>query len=70
MEKKSGYTPQKNEYTQQYIRDHYRQLSVRLPREGELTRDRIAAAAARAGESVNGYVLEAVRQRMEKEAGE
>ena len=70
MDKKSGYTPRKNEYTQQYIREHYQQLSIRLSREGELTRDRIAHAAARAGESVNGYILEAVQQRMTREAGE
>ncbi len=30
----------------------------------------IRAAAARAGESLQNYILEAVRQRMEKEAGE
>ncbi len=66
--KKSWYNQKKNEYTQNYIRSNYKQLSIRLPISGELTRDTIAAAAARAGESVNGYILQAVRDRMQRDA--
>ena len=34
MAGKSGYNQRKNEYTQQYIRENYRQLSIRLPKDG------------------------------------
>ena len=70
MAGKSGYNQRKNEYTQQYIRENYRQLSIRLPKDGDMTRERIAAAAAAAGESVNAYILDAVKSRMQREAGE
>ena len=65
--KKSVYNQRKNEYTQQYIRENYKQLSIRLPLSGDVTRETIAAAAAEKGESVNGYILQAVRDRMEKD---
>lgn len=66
--KKTSYNQKKNVYTQKYIRDNYKQLSIRLPIKGSITRDSIQQAADAAGESVNVYVLEAVRQRMEKES--
>lgn len=65
--RKSSYNEKHNQYTQEYIRQNYKQLSIRLPKEGPLTRETIQEAAAAAGESVNGYILEAVRERMEKE---
>ena len=65
--KKSFYNEHKNQYTQEYIRQNYKQLSIRLPKEGPITRETIADAASAAGESVNGYILGAVRERMEKE---
>lgn len=65
--RKYVYNQKKNEYTQQYIRDNYKQLSIRLPITGDVTRDTIAAAAAEHGESVNGYIVQAVRDRMEKD---
>lgn len=64
--KKSFYNEHKNQYTQEYIRQNYKQLSIRLPKEGQITRETIQEAAAAAGESVNGYILEAVRRRMEE----
>lgn len=66
--KKSWYNQKKNEYTQNYIRSNYKQLSIRLPISGELTRETIAEAAAKTGESVNGYILQAVRDRMQRDA--
>lgn len=65
--KKSGYNQRKNEYTQQYIRSNYKQLSIRLPVSGDLTRETIAEAARNSGESVNGYILQAVRERIARE---
>ena len=64
--KKSFYNEHKNQYTQEYIRQNYKQLSIRLPKEGPITRETIADAASAAGESVNGYILEAVRERMDR----
>lgn len=64
MEKKSGYNEKKNKYTQKYIKENYKQLSIRIPITGEITRETIAAAAAAAGESVNGYILQAVKERI------
>ena len=68
--RKSTYNQRKNVYTQEYIRNNYRQLSIRIPVDGELTRDTITNAARQAGESVNGYILQAVRERMEREKTE
>ena len=69
--KKTSYTPKKNVYTQPHIRERYRQLSIRLPADGDLTREVIAAAAESAGYSVDAYILEAVRERMARDqAGE
>ena len=65
--KKRGYNQRKNEYTQKYIRENYKQLSLRVPTSGDLTRDDIARAAQEQGESVNAYILQAVRERMEWE---
>lgn len=62
--RKSIYNQKKNEYTQEYIRNNYRQLSIRIREDQEPNRDQIAMAAAAAGESVNEYIMEAVRQRM------
>lgn len=64
-EKKTGYNQKKNIYTQNYIRDNYKQISIRVQKVGDLTRETMQAAADQAGESLNGYILEAVRRRME-----
>ena len=68
-QKKSGYNQHKNEYTQNYIRNNYRQLSIRIPINGEITREGIATAAENANTSINAYILQAVRERMEREGG-
>lgn len=64
--RKSSYNEKHNQYTQEYIRQNYKQLSIRLPKEGPITREAIAEAAEAVGESVNGYILEAVRRRMDR----
>lgn len=51
-------------YNNEYNRKTYDRLSVNPTKEeGQRIRD----AAAKAGESVQGYILTAVRQRMERE---
>lgn len=64
MEKKCRYTQKHNAYTQQYIRDNYKQLSIRLPKVGDITREAIQTAADAAGLSVNAYIVQAVREKM------
>ena len=69
--KKSEYNEKKNTYTQKYIHENYKQLSIRLPIVGDITRDTIAEAAKKKGYSVNAYILEAVdRQKRFDENGE
>lgn len=64
---KSVYNQKKNVYTQEYIRENYRQLSIRLPKEGTVTREKIAEAAAGVGMSTNAYIVEAVYEKMIKD---
>ena len=63
-EKKSAYNEKHNQYTQNYIKANYKQLSVRIPIYGDMTRDRIAKAAAAAGKSVYSYILDAVENQI------
>ena len=66
-EKKSSYNEKHNRYTQDYIRKKYDQIVLRLPkegREGVITRDMIIEVAQKSGESVNSYIIEAVKRRM------
>lgn len=64
VEKKKAYNEKHNRYTQEYIRQNYKQLSIRLPKEGEVTREKIAEAAKEADKSTNAYIVEAVREKM------
>lgn len=65
--KKSVYNQRRNIYTQEYIREKYRQLSIRLPKEGEITREKIAEAAKDVGLSTNAYIVEAVSEKMDRQ---
>ena len=67
-EKKNFYNQRKNEYTQEYIRQNYKQVVVRLPKDAGLTRERIAEAAAAAGMTVNAFIVEAVQEKIENMA--
>lgn len=64
--RKSIYNQRKNEYTQEFIRKNYKQIIIRLPKEGEVTRETITDAAAAAGMSVNAFIVEAVKEKMQK----
>lgn len=59
------YTPNKAASNARYEATLER-LLVRLPR-GEVTKAEIQAAADAAEESVNGYIVQAVRERMQRE---
>ena len=63
-EKKTRYNQKRNVYTQNYIHEHYKQLAIRLPTAGDVTREKIQVAAAAAGESVNAFIIDAVRVKM------
>lgn len=51
--------------TTKYEHNTYDKITLRLRRDVETTRNTVQAAADEAGESLNGYILEAVRRRME-----
>lgn len=56
--------------TTKYERNNYDKVTLRLRRDADLTRDKLQEAADAAGESLNAYVMEAVRRRMESDAEE
>ena len=65
-EKKSTYNERHNRYTQEYIHKKYDQIVLRLPKEGKdgvITRDIIIEVARKSGESVNSYIIEAVKKK-------
>ena len=47
-----------------YAAKNYDRILLRIRKDGETTREKIQNAAAAAGESVNEYILNAVRERM------
>lgn len=53
--------------TTKYEHNNYDKVTLRLRRDADLTRDRLQEAADSAGESLNAYIIEAIRQRMERE---
>lgn len=59
-----NYNQNKNKYVQKYIHEHYKQIVLRLPTAGDVTRETIAAAAATAGASVNAFIIDAVREKI------
>ena len=58
------YNERHKEYTSKYIADNYDTLKVRCKKG---YKEEIKAAADQAGESVNAYIMEAVKKRMEEE---
>ena len=69
-EKKTRYNQKKNVYVQEYIRQNYDQVSIRLPKEGEITREKIATAADRAGMSTNAFIIEGVSRMMQDQVSD
>ena len=60
------YSEKSKKYTTDYVKEHYERILLRLKTD-ELSRDEIRSAADAAGESVNTYIVEAVRIRIEEE---
>ena len=60
------YSEKSKKYTTDYVKEHYERILLRLKTD-ELSRDEIRSAADQAGESVNAYIVEAVRRRIEEE---
>ena len=54
--------------TIKYEAKAYDKLCIRIRKDADITREDIQAAADLEGESVNAYVMEAVRRRMESKA--
>ena len=61
------YNEKSKKYTTDYVKEHYERILLRLKTD-ELSRDEIRSAADAAGESVNTFIVEAVRRRMEGKA--
>lgn len=64
----SKYNEKSKIYATKYNTKNYDRVLIRIRKDADITRQDIQQAADAAGESVNVYVLEAVRQRMEKES--
>lgn len=54
------------EATQRYEQKAYDKVLLRLRKDTEPTRDTITAAADAAGLSLNAYILEAIKEKLEK----
>ena len=54
--------------TTKYESKAYDKVLLRIRKDGDLTRDDITAAATAAGQSVNEYIMESIRQRMTRAA--
>lgn len=60
------YNEKSKKYTTDYVKEHYERILLRLKTD-ELSRDEIRSAADAAGESVNTFIVEAVKKRIEEE---
>ena len=58
-----------HEVRQRYEAKVYDKVLLRLRKDTDVDKDIIQAAADRAGESLNGYIVQAIRERMEREKG-
>ena len=54
--------------TTKFEHNTYDKVTLRIRRDADLTREKVQEAADAAGESMNSYVMEAVRRRMESKA--
>ena len=60
------YSEAQNKATQKYIHNSYDQISIRVRKDGDITRDTMQAAADQEGLSLNAYILEAIKEKIEK----
>lgn len=66
-EKKSRYNDKVNKTTQKYIKSNYETLYIRTRKDDEINKAVITESANKANESVNEYVLNAIKQRIKGE---
>lgn len=69
MADKARYSEAQNKATQKYIHKSYDQISIRVRKDGDTTRETIQRAADLAGLSLNAYILEAVNEKMSRQSG-
>ena len=65
--KKSRYNDKVNKTTQEYIKSNYETLYIRTRKDDEINKAVITDSANKVNESVNEYVVKAVKQRIESE---
>ena len=53
-----------NKYSTQYQKDHYTSIKVTIPKDSDI-KERIKAAAERAGLSVNQWIIKAIDKELE-----
>ena len=56
-----------NEVRQRYESKVYDKVLLRMRKDSETSKDAVQGAAEAAGQSLQGYILQAVRDRMERE---
>ena len=64
-QKKRGYTQAQNKATQKYIKNNYETLYIRTRKDDEINKAVITDNANKVNESVNEYVVKAVKKRIE-----
>ena len=52
--------------TTKFEHNNYDKITVRVRKDGEITRETITAAATEAGETLNQYVMNAIIERMKE----
>lgn len=63
-QKKRGYTQAQNKATQKYIKNNYDDIRIRVRKDDEINKAVITESAGKVNESVNEYVVKAVKQRI------
>lgn len=60
------YTQAQNKASQRYAKKAYDQTLIRFRKDGDMTLDAVREAAERSGESLQGFILDAIREKMER----
>lgn len=60
------YTEAHNKANQKYQRKAYDQTLIRFRKDGDMTLEAVREAAERSGESLQGFILSAIREKMER----
>ena len=60
------YTQAQNKATQRYNAKAYDTSTIRFRKDGDMTLEAVREAAERSGESLQGFILSAIREKMER----